>query len=197
MRPSGMTMVEMMATVAVLTVMTSLSVSAFNGAIDRKHLDEAIARVGQVANEARMRARQYRQPVRLAVVTTGPRRTVRWERLECSDSWGSACPSVACATSACGTGGCVCPEAGDLVEIPAGMLLPAPLNGLCFSAGSGAPKVQSSGKFCDSTAAAPAANALSFVVANSVSHVLELDPLTGTGRLVDCRSGFKDAALCP
>ena len=197
MTARGMTLIEVMATIAVAAVMTLLSVAGFRGAIDRKKDGAAVEAVGRAALEARTRARQYRQPVRLSVVTTGATRALRWERLECADAWGSACPSAACAGSACGTGGCVCPEVGEAVPLPTDLVLAADLNGLCFRAGSGAPKVKAGGTFCDPAAAAPAAGQLTFWTPTGLSQVLELEPLTGIGRLVDCKNGQKDLTVCP
>ncbi len=193
----GMTLIELMAALAVGAVLTGLSLAGFSSSITRGREGAAIDSVGQLASEARTRARKYRQPVRLKVTTLGTTRTMRWERLACADSWGSACPSVACAGSACGVGGCVCPEASEPLELPAGLVLPAALDGLCFSAGSGVPRAVSAGKFCDVAAAPMAPGALTFSAGPGVSQVLELEPLTGAGRMVDCRSGFKDPALCP
>lgn len=197
MNRRGMTMLEVMVTLAIAAVFASMSIAGMRTALDRKREDAAIASIGQAMNEARMRARQYRQPVRLAVTTVAGARSLRWERLACADAWGSSCPSTACATSACGVGGCECPEVGDAIALPTRLVTAAELDGLCFSAGSGAPKVKAAGTFCDGAAAAPGPGTLSFWTLGGVSHVLELEPLTGMGRLVDCRSGARDAAVCP
>jgi len=194
----GITMIEMLTAIAVLSVMTAMSMVSFGNAISRSREQAAINAMSNAASEARQLARKYRQPVRLMITTVGSKRTMQWERLDCSDSWGTVCPTVACSTNACGMGGCVCPQKGEVIEIPAALTLATSLQGLCFGAGSGAPHVVAAGKYCDETAAAPPAPSLTFKAANgAVSQVLELEPLTGNPRLVDCKSAFRDAALCP
>ncbi|MFT3709130.1 MAG: prepilin-type N-terminal cleavage/methylation domain-containing protein [Archangium sp.] len=190
MKRRGMTILELMVVVAIVGVMSSLSVYGFDRLTRVQRQTGALRELSMQLLEARAEARLHNQPVRfeLATVPTGTR--VRWGRLPCGDAWGRSCPSTACtSTTTCG-GTCVCDSISSQVIIPNGVTITG-LNGLCFLGSTGAPR----GATCQQSGTP--VSTLRFDLADQPTpYLMVLEPLSGNARLVDCSRLPKDPS-CP
>lgn len=198
--PRGMTLLELMATVAIVGILMGLGITGFQAVTRNQRASAAERSILLAAQEARQQARLTRQPVRLGRVTTmidGVEVTtgLRWEKLDCAnaatDTWGSQCPIPACLNAPCGTGGCTCTTVGDVVPLMPELDVSA-LVGTCWLGESGRPVAAVGGATCNPAGIAPAAGALRILrkrqgeTAFTPSRVLVMDALTGTARMVDC-----------
>ncbi|QSQ20231.1 prepilin-type N-terminal cleavage/methylation domain-containing protein [Pyxidicoccus parkwayensis] len=200
---SGMTVLETMVVLAIVSIFAALSVAGVQAMMDRQKVSGAQHELMLVAQEARQKARSTLQPVRLSLFTAmenGVSVTrLRWEALACQDSWGSVCPMSACENNACGASGCVCTEQGEPVTLPRG-LDAAPLDGLCWlgtqDPGGATPPavVRTGGRACLTTSPRPTDGQL--VLRRNIGKpespvwkkdaVMVVDGLTGAVRSVDC-----------
>ncbi|MCP3102471.1 prepilin-type N-terminal cleavage/methylation domain-containing protein [Myxococcus sp. K15C18031901] len=180
-RPRGFTLLEVLAALAILGIMTSLSVVSYRELIVKRRESNAIREIYAAALEARQRARVSQQPVRVvshAVLVDGrPARAVRWERPACAPGFEPTCPMDACRANVCGENGCACDERGLDIAVPPTLDVEA-LSGLCFLGGSARPR----GLSCD--AATPAVERVQFRVPHrNETQALLVEPLTGLARL--------------
>ncbi|MCP3144152.1 pilus assembly FimT family protein [Pyxidicoccus xibeiensis] len=198
----GMTLLELMAAVAILGILMALSMPGLQGVINDRRISAAQRAIYLETLEARQQARSSRQPVRLAIISSADENgrlvsAVRWEQLDCAnaatDPWGSQCPMPACQTAACGTGGCTCTVTGTPVPLPPG-LEASSLDGLCWLGGESTRVVARTGTTtCSATNAVPAAGTLRLRKSDPtgtylVDQVLSVNALTGALRMVDCTS---------
>ena len=195
----GMTLLEITAVLAIIAVLTSISLWGMQTMLAQKRELGAARELEKQLWAARQLALTSNQPVRMRVntaVENGEAITrARWTRVPCADAWGYTCPAPACSGASCtdSGGGCVCAELGDAVKIPPTMNADA-LDGLCFVAGSGAPR----GMDCD--AASAAVESVSLTLSELPPLIFSLEPLTGRARLVDCGTAGSDGgvySLCP
>lgn len=191
-----MTLVEALVAVAVLGILTSMTVVGLRGALENQRTTGAGRELWAELQQARQRAMSRNQPVRLVVQeeTLGEHRRMRvqWQQLPCENTWDSTtCPTAACASElACG-GSCGCSELGQPVELPLDMDASA-LHGVCFLAGSGRAvratdclrgRVDSR---TDVLAAHPPPLPLRKPGLDTPMALLRMEPLTGLIHLVDC-----------
>jgi len=201
MKPSarGMTLLELMATVAILGVLTSIAVTGYQQMLDNQKRSGAMRSIFTEAQDAQRQARSLRQPVRLAVrneVRSGRTVTLlRWERLPCEDAWGATCPTPACVTNACGVNGCACSETGLDVELPANLNVTM-IDGLCWTGTSAAPVLKDGSKTCLAAAASPTAGQLAIRYDTALQQVMVVEPLTGVPRMVDCTVAGDAGTAC-
>jgi prepilin-type N-terminal cleavage/methylation domain-containing protein len=183
----GFTLLEAMATCAIIGIMTALAVNSWSAAIVRARATDAVTGVYGQLLTARKIARTHNQPVRLAMVSDGGVTIARWERLPCDNEvFGIGCPSAGCATtSACGDGSCPCRESGAWVSLPGTVDLSA-WAGLCFRGGTGQAVPRDAG-VGDCTGPVPAgAVTLRAGIVNQVDQQLLLEPLSGQPKLLIC-----------
>lgn len=184
MNRRGITLLEVMVTLAIVGVMMALAVPSFGQAIANGKSTAFVRQLYQEVKHARQVARSKNQAVRFIrkSVTVGGKtfNAVQWERVPCADPWGYVCPSPACQTNICGAGGCVCDEVGDQLEEPANTDASAIL-GLCFQSGTGVPKARSGGNDC--LDANPAAASVAVTNTSGEIRTITLEPLTGMARL--------------
>jgi len=186
----GFTLLEAMATCAVVTVITALAVNSFQAATTRARNNDGVMGVYGQLLAARKVARAHNQPVRLALQTDAGTPQARWERMPCDNqTFGIGCPSAGCATtSMCGGGGCPCVETGQWVSVPTGVNLSA-WAGLCFQGGTGQaiPRVAGVGD-CLGTPP-PGIITLSATIQGQGDQELQLEPVTGQPKLLVCAAG--------
>lgn len=189
MKRHGTTLVELMVTVAIIGVMSSLSIYGFGRLTRIQRQVGGMREVAMLLGEARAEARARNQPVRVEVLAAPAGTRVRWGRLPCGDPWGRACPSSACTSTASCGGGCVCDQMSGDVTLPPGVTVTG-LN-VCFLGSTGAPR----GPSCQQGAAA--VTTVRFDLAEETApYLLTIEPLSGVSRLVDCGRAPKDPA-CP
>ncbi len=177
----GFTLLEILTGLAILGVMTSLSVVSYRELVVKRRESNAIREIYAAALEARQRARVSQQPVRVvvhSVVVAGrPGLVVRWERPACEPGFEPVCPTEACGDSVCGENGCVCDSRGPDIAVPPTLDLQG-LTGLCFLGGSGRPR----GLSCD--ASSPPVERVELRVPHrNETQALLVEPLTGLARL--------------
>ena len=198
-RARGLTLIELMATVAVIGVVSGLAGVGVQEVLQRRREAGSVRSLWAASLEARQRAVAHGQTTRLVVESITRRgrtvQVVRWERPPCSAGWGGACPAPSCETATCRTG-CACNETGPEIELPAGIDA-TELHGLCFRGGTGI-AFRASGITC----AAPPSAAEEWISNVRVPYQPEpfrlvFDGLTGVGELVDCASSRRSADLCP
>ncbi|MBU8896351.1 type II secretion system protein GspH [Corallococcus sp. H22C18031201] len=187
---SGMSLLELMVTLAILTVFVSLSVAGFQGMTERQRVGGAQREILLMMQEARQQARASLQPVRLTQWTADedgrPVTRIRWERLPCDNSWGTTCPRVECATNACGVGACDCgPGVGQPVLLPRG-LEASSLDRLCWLGDSARPVAPQGTTVCVEASTPPVLGSLVLRRDGVPDQVMDVDGLTGTVRVVDC-----------
>lgn len=206
----GMTLVELMVTVAILGLLMALGVTGFQATIRNQRASAAERSILLAAQEARQQARLTRQPVRLGQVTTNvggvEGSVLRWEKLDCAntatDQWGSQCPNPACRTAACGTNGCTCTLVGEAVPLTPEMDVTS-LVGTCWLGETGRPVAAVSGTSCDPAGTAPAGGSLKIrrmrkgEAAYKPIRVLNVDPLTGSVSMVDCEKSPAATGCAP
>ncbi|WP_223642283.1 Tfp pilus assembly protein FimT/FimU [Corallococcus sp. EGB] len=204
----GMTLLEMMAALAVVAVCITLAVAGMQGSIGGQKENTATRELWSSALRARQLAISTNQPVRIVVENNvlqpdGQQHTVaRWERLKCGpnvntpDDWGTGqCPIDTCMGRTCRTMPACCTETGPDIIIPATMNA-SNINNLCFLPGSGRPAFNRMdcmrGVLNDPvavTAAAPADSSIQFrFTSNRAKSVLMVEPLTGLSNVMDCDS---------
>ncbi|WP_223632965.1 Tfp pilus assembly protein FimT/FimU [Corallococcus sp. EGB] len=139
----GMTLLELMAVLAVFALMTTLSVAGMRGNLERRRESGASRELESAALEARQRAQATNQPIRFVVDanarqangTTGS--VARWERPVCDNTWDSdSCPATRCLTKTCRQDPSCCDETGDDIPLPPSMNA-SQVSGLCFLPASG------------------------------------------------------------
>ncbi len=189
--PRGMTLIELMVAVAVVGIIAALSVTGFQQLTTNSRESTAVREVYGQLMQARSIARSGAEPVRfeLTEVEVDGRtfNQVRWSRLPCSDTWGTNCPDSACDGSACGVSGCVCTQQGEPINVPTSVAIIG-IDGLCFIGGTGVPRIRNSGDCVDLITNAPAANAVTLTPSHGGVQRMEIEPLTGMVRMVDCGS---------
>lgn len=204
----GMTLLEIMAAVAVIGVMVTLAAVGIQQPIERQREREATRELWSAALRARQKAVATSQPVRLVVesgvaMPDGQTRTVaRWERLQCGNNWdNNSCPRAECVNTTCrATPGC-CDEVGEDIVIPVTMNATA-IHGLCYLPGSGRAVHPDNlsclqGNVYNSAAIAAAApgNLRFEFTSDRARSLLMVEPLTGLADVLDCDS--KSAELHP
>ncbi|HZH02307.1 MAG TPA: prepilin-type N-terminal cleavage/methylation domain-containing protein [Myxococcaceae bacterium] len=202
MRPKsrGMTLLELMTAVAIVSISVGLSVAGYQTA-NRKQRGANAARemLAEIA-KARKLAVTTAQPVRFVVrnVTEGGRqvRRGRWEQLRRDTGWErSAMPMAACQSRLCGVGGCLCDATGREVDVPAEVTVnwnnDVATSGVCFLPGTGEAR---RGWRCLDTDPALATGSLSLTFAHDVPRHIMVDGTTGQVRLFDCGSANKAGA---
>lgn len=216
----GMTLIELMAAVAILGVMVALSVISYDAAIKKQQGANTARQLMSEMQRARKMSLTSGQPVRFVVkdvtVAGVTHRIARWEKLPCADSWGRSCPSTACKSNTCSDNflgvvvntGCDCDQMGDPVEIPNDPPSNLPMtvdwepgatDGICFEPGTGTARV---GWRCNIDPAGTvdplwSANPtyLRILVRDQPRRYLMLDDVTGNVRLHDC--GAHDQSGAP
>lgn len=204
----GMTLLEMMTALAVVSVFIGLAVVAMQGRIGGQRENTATRELWSSALRARQLAISTSQPVRFVVENNitlqdgKPHTVARWERLKCGvdlnapDDWGmDQCPSPACLNRTCRTTPACCSETGPDIVIPPTMNA-SNINNLCFLPGSGRPAFNKmdcmQGKLGQPAliaAAAPADSSIQFrFTSNRAKSVLMVEPLTGLSSVMDCDS---------
>lgn len=121
----GMTLIELMVTVAIAGILASISIYSFGNGRQRSECYGTIRELRVLLSEARQQAQSTGMPVFLrfqrlpglgSSLDGGGKIYVRWERMGCTDgqndSW-SGCPAPACRTS--GTL-CSLDDSGNLTE---------------------------------------------------------------------------------
>ena len=191
----GFTLLELMTVVAITGIFATLAVANLQTSVNRQRGLGAMQELGMQALKARQLARTTGQPVRFWVGVQG----IRWERLPCTDNWGTTCPQSACKTSACGSGGCICQDVGPWVAVPPSITLAPSLSGLCWVGGSAQPTLRQGGQDCDVTGALtpPTRTELTMKQNGLLATVLTVDPLTGMSQVVDCQAVSHDTSACP
>ncbi|AKQ69039.1 Type IV fimbrial biogenesis protein FimT [Myxococcus hansupus] len=201
-RNQGVTLLEVMVVVAIIGVFATLSVTSFQGMLERQRVSGAQRELVLMMQEARQKARATRQPVRLnlRVADENDRQVtrMRWESLACSDTWGTVCPIEACLDNRCGEGGCECPETGPELIIPP-QLDVTQLVGLCWvdATGTQSPIVaprSADGRPCEPSEDAPDPERLVLRRNHGTPElpnwrpelVFQADKLTASIRSVDC-----------
>ncbi len=210
MRSRGMSLLEIMVALAVLSLMLSLAVMGIRAPGDQQREREAARELWSAALRARQRALGTNQPVRLVVDSNvnvpgmGSRTVARWERLKCDDNWNNnACPQTACINTTCRANASCCDEVGPDIVLPRTMDA-SRVHGLCFLPGSGrAVKPTTNPLGCmrgllnDTaaiTAAAPGSVRLTYTSGRARSLLL-VEPVTGLVEVLDCDS--RSAELNP
>ncbi|RKH50785.1 type II secretion system protein [Corallococcus sp. AB050B] len=204
----GMTLLEMMTALAVVSVLIGLSVVAMQGRIGGQKENTATRELWSSALRARQLAISTTQPVRFVVENNvtlldgKPHTVARWERLKCGndlntpDDWGMAqCPSPTCLNRTCRTTPACCSETGPDIVIPPTMNA-TNINNLCFLPGSGRPVFNRMdcmqgqlGNPATLAAAAPTDSSIQFrFTSNRAKSVLMVEPLTGLSSVMDCDS---------
>lgn len=213
MRKSGFSLLEMMTVVAVVGILTTVAGFSIQRAVANQRANTGIREIYGVVLQARNKARAANTPVRFNFVDAGSGRVgMRWERLACGDRWGNNCPAPTCTgtTGNCTDmgGTCPCAEAGPVIALPTEVDTSADagfindLDGLCFTAGSGAPRRRPPlyPEFLTCTAGTPLNGSNSVFnikgTTNPEATSLHLEPATGFPRLIDCSKVPTDP-LCP
>lgn len=190
MRRQGVTLLEVLVTMAVVAVMAAMSAVGFIRASQASRQAGAVKEVFALVQQARTEARVRNQAVRFDVTRVGSNNEVRWGRLPCGDALGRTCPGAACVSTTRCEGSCTCERQSRVVVLPA-VVTHTNLEGLCLLGGSGQPR----GAACDGSAAA--VSTLRFVLPGETAPwLIVLEPLTGNPRLVDCARLPKDPS-CP
>jgi prepilin-type N-terminal cleavage/methylation domain-containing protein len=205
----GLSLLELMAAVAILGIMTTLAVTGLQGMQRNQRVSNAQRSILLEVQEARQQARRSGQPVRLTFTTTvQDGQTVpalRWEQLDCTSAtdWGQVCPIAACKTSACGSGGCTCSLRGTPVPIPA-QLDASSLAGLCWLPGRDMIQVVAPAgtTTCDAANPTPTPGSLKLRKGDGTGtyqpdRVLSLNALTGALRMVDCDAQPTEPGCAP
>ncbi|MFP2931218.1 Tfp pilus assembly protein FimT/FimU [Pyxidicoccus sp. 3LG] len=201
----GITLLEVMVTVAIAGFLVSMGLMTFQEAIDRQRESEATRELWSFALRARQQALATNQPVRLVVEDAlrpdGTLRMVaRWERLRCDDSWDNDnCPALGCDTDSCRENPACCDEVGPELVLPRSMDAMA-VHGLCYLPGTGR-AVQpgdlsclkgQAGSAAALAAAAPGNLRVDFT-SQRASSLLMVEPLTGLVNVLDCDSREAEA----
>ncbi|MCP3136542.1 pilus assembly FimT family protein [Pyxidicoccus xibeiensis] len=195
----GITLLELMVTLAVAGALITLALVNFQQAIDRQRETEATRELWSSALRARQRALATNQPVRFVVEAVarpgGTRTVVRWERLRCENTWDNdSCPRLACVNTTCRANPECCDEVGPELVLPRTMNA-ASVHGLCYLPGTSR-AVRPGNLGCmrgqvDNAAAlnaaAPGNLRLTFTSPRARS-LLRVEPLTGLANLLDCDS---------
>jgi type II secretory pathway pseudopilin PulG len=196
-----MTLVEVLVVVAVLGILTSMTVVGLRGALENRRTTGAGRELWAELQQARQRAMSRNEPVRLVVqeepLGDRTRMRVQWQQLPCESTWdNTSCPSAACASElTCGRG-CACSDLGQQVELPLDMDVRA-LHGVCFLAGSGRAVRATDcmrgrlGNRAEVLAAQPPPLPLRKAGLDTPLALLRIEPLTGLVSLQDC--GAPDA----
>lgn len=201
MRTRGMSLVEVMLTLAVLGVMVSLAIMGIQQPLERQRERDATRELWSAALRGRQQAVATNQPVRIVVENNvlrpdGTRRTVaRWERLKCDNVWdNNTCPQTACENTTCRANADCCDDVGPDIALPTGLQAGA-VHGLCFMPGSGRAVHPGNigcmrGKLDDLAAlrtASVSSLPMNFTTGRARTLLL-VEPLTGLTEVVDCDS---------
>lgn len=196
----GMTLLELMAALAVFALVTTLSVAGMRGNLERRKESGAARELESTALEARQRAQSTNQPIRFVVDanvrqangTTGS--VARWERPVCDNTWDSdSCPATRCLAKTCRQDPSCCEEVGEDIPLPPSMNA-SRVSGLCFLPASGrAVRVEgdlsclrASRGLPDTLAAAtPGTLTLTFS-SGRVPTLFRVEALTGMVSVLDC-----------
>ncbi|MGE6759993.1 pilus assembly FimT family protein [Corallococcus interemptor] len=139
----GMTLLELMAVVAVFGTAATLAVAGIRGDLERRRESGAARELESSAMEARQRAQATNQPIRFVVdanvrqVNGTVLNVARWERPVCDNSWDSdSCPATRCLAKTCRQDPSCCEEVGQDIALPPSMDA-SRVSGLCFLPASG------------------------------------------------------------
>ncbi|GHG86174.1 prepilin-type N-terminal cleavage/methylation domain-containing protein [Comamonas sp. JC664] len=196
----GITLLEVMVTVAIIGFMASMAVLSMQGSVDRQRENEATRELWASALRARQRAISTNQPVRIVVENIdqqdGTTRTIaRWEQLTCGNTWDNAsCPTMGCENATCRTRPDCCSELGQDINVPRTMNATA-IHGLCFMPGSGRPVLpndlscmrESLDDAVALDAVAPGNVRLTYINGR-VPSLIMVEPRTGLASVLDCDS---------
>ncbi|NOJ80558.1 pilus assembly FimT family protein [Myxococcus xanthus] len=200
-RTRGITLLEMMVTVAIASILLSAALVGIQTPVDRQRENEATRELWASTLRARQRAISTNQPVRIVVEENVPRgdgtsRTVaRWEQLRCDNEWDNAtCPANGCENATCRANPDCCSEVGPDIVIPVSMNAAA-IHGLCYMPGTGRPvRPGDLGCMRDSLddlpaldAAAPGNLRFDFTSGRARSLIM-VEPRTGLASVLDCNS---------
>lgn len=195
----GITLLEMMVTLAIAAILLSAALVGIQAPIDRQRENEATRELWAATLRARQRAISTNQPVRIVVDQNVPQgdgttRTVaRWEQLTCDNTWDNAsCPSAGCENTTCRDSPNCCSETGEEIAIPRSMNA-AEIHGLCYLPGTGRP-VRPGNLGCmrdmmddpiAMDAAAPGNLRFEFTSGRARSLIM-VEPRTGLANVFDC-----------
>ncbi|WP_426756444.1 pilus assembly FimT family protein [Myxococcus sp. Y35] len=197
----GITLLEMMVTLAIAAVLLSAALVGIQTPVERQRENEATRELWAATLRARQRAISSNQPVRIVVDENvdqgdGTRRTIaRWEQLTCDNTWDNAsCPSADCENTTCRTDPECCSQTGEEIAIPRTMNAAA-IHGLCYLPGNGRPvRPGNLGCMRDSLddvvamdAAAPGNLRFDFTSGRARSLIM-VEPRTGLASVLDCNS---------
>ncbi|MCP3136548.1 pilus assembly FimT family protein [Pyxidicoccus xibeiensis] len=203
-RDRGMTLIEVMVTVAIAGILIAAALVGMQAPINRQRESAATRELWSSALRARQRAVASNQPVRFVVEVDGqhgngaPRTVVRWEQLACDNAWSNdSCPRLACVNTTCRADPTCCDQVGEDVIIPETMSA-AEMQGLCYLPGSGRPVQPNNPPLLgcmqgqlDNTAALTAAapgNLRFTFTSERARSLLIVEPVTGLSRILDCDS---------
>ncbi|MFP2928949.1 Tfp pilus assembly protein FimT/FimU [Pyxidicoccus sp. 3LG] len=199
-RMRGVTLLEVMVTVAIAGFLVSMALVGMQEPINRQRETAATRELWASALRARQRAVASNQPVRFVVEDVvqpdGETRAVaRWERLTCDNPWSNdSCPSAGCSDTTCRDTPACCDELGPELILPTTMNALS-MHGLCYLPGTGR-AVQPGNLTCmqgqlgnpDAIAAAAPGNLRFTFTSAKARTLLMVDGATGLSRLLDCDS---------
>ncbi|MFP2959576.1 Tfp pilus assembly protein FimT/FimU [Myxococcus sp. 1LA] len=198
----GITLLEMMVTLAIAAVLLAAALVGMQTPITRQRESEALRELWASTLRARQLSISTNQPVRIVVEENVPiggalRTVARWEQVRCENTWDNAsCPSDSCANTTCAgepNSEC-CGEVGEAIVIPTTMNAGA-IHGLCYMPGSGRP-VRPGNLGCMRDAiddpvaldgAAPGNLRFDFTSGRGRSLIM-VEPRTGLASILDCNS---------
>ncbi|MBZ4329315.1 Tfp pilus assembly protein FimT/FimU [Corallococcus sp. AS-1-12] len=199
-RSRGMTLLELMAALAVFAVGTALAVAGMRGDLERRRESGAARELESSAVQARQRAQATQQPIRFVVdanvrLANGTVASVaRWERPVCDNTWDSdSCPATRCLATTCRQVPSCCDEVGEDIPLPPSMDASS-VSGLCFLPASGRPVrvegdlgcLRASRGLPDALAAAAPGTLTLTYSSGRVPTLFQVEGLTGGVRVLDC-----------
>lgn len=195
MRARGFTLLEMLTTLAIASVLLSLSVVGVTQMQKASQQGNATQQVLSLLNRGRQRALSVGAPVRFFSIAPTATRAgqVAYERLGCDLTLAGTCPRSGCSPDVAGTvcsGTCanvdgICAEMSERVTLPVGMTVTF-LTGatahqdLCLVAGTAQPS-------SDCATAAPSGRIVLTGPTSTKPRVLFVEGLTGMPRATDCQ----------
>ncbi|MBN8228019.1 prepilin-type N-terminal cleavage/methylation domain-containing protein [Corallococcus macrosporus] len=195
----GMTLLELMAALAVFAVVTTLAVSGMSSNLARRRESGTTRELESSAMQARQRAQATNQPIRFVVeanvtLANGTVGTVaRWERPRCDNTWDSdSCPATSCVSTTCRQNPSCCDEVGEDIALPPSMNASS-VSGLCFLPTGRAVRAEgdlsclrSSRGRPDTLAAATPGTLTITYSSGRVPTLLRVEGLTGMVSTLDC-----------